>query len=76
VTVGEMTVNKNRKKQFTQWGVRGTKIATKLFETHNKIKLWSVEISITMSGTKYTRGDTLDEAEFSSWNKQKKEYQD
>ncbi len=71
-----MTVNKNRKKQFTQWGVRGTKIATKLFGTHNKIKLWSVEISITMSGTKYTIGDTLDEAEFSSWNKQKKEYQD
>ena len=50
--------------------MRKTKIATKLFGTHNKIKLWSVEISITMSGTKYTRGDTLDEAMFCSWNAQ------
>jgi hypothetical protein len=48
--------------------MRKTKIATKLFGTHNKIKLWSVEISITMSGTNNTRGDTLDEAMFCSWN--------
>jgi hypothetical protein len=36
-----------------------------------------VESNITMSGaTDTVRDDTLDEAMFRSWNKQKKEYQD
>jgi hypothetical protein len=64
--------------KFKQWGLGTPNIATILFRTHNKVRHYlTVTINITMLGmTSTSRDDTLGEAMFRSWNKQKREYQD